>query len=61
MEACGPAHHWGRWFAARNQKGQARIKTVNGIHKTTTGGAKQTIVVDRSQFTLPVKIDTIRT
>lgn len=34
--------------------------TVNGI-PNATGGATQTIVVNRSQFTLPVKIGTIRT
>lgn len=32
--------------------------TVDGI-PNTTGGAPQSIVVDRNQFTLPVKIDTI--
>jgi hypothetical protein len=32
--------------------------TVNGV-PNTTGGAKQSIVVDRTQFTPPVKIGTI--
>ena len=32
--------------------------TVDGI-PNTTGGVNQTIVVDRNQFTLPVKIDSI--
>lgn len=33
--------------------------TVNGI-PDTTGGAKQTIVVDRSQFTPPIKTGSIK-
>ena len=33
--------------------------TVNGV-PNTTGGAKQAIVVNRSQFTLPIKIGSIK-
>lgn len=33
--------------------------TVGGA-VSTTGGAKQTIVVDRTKFTLPVKVGTVK-